>query len=55
MSRALARQRKRKNVLDRGKFMCLQPWQGGGRIRIGHKESEARMAEQNEARGSSAW
>ena len=32
--------RKRKNVLDRGKFMCLQPWQGGGKNQgMGHKES----------------
>ena len=32
--------RKRKNVLDRGKFMCLKPWQGGEKNQgTGHKES----------------
>lgn len=27
----LARQRERKNVLGRGKYMCLRPQQAGGR------------------------
>lgn len=34
------RQRKRKSVLNRGKLMCLKPWQGGGKDQgTGHKES----------------